>query len=548
MYVYDWPISAKVASIGWSSRRTSVEDKHGVARALKVGLDGIRSFVEVLSGNQKSSVDVDAKGVEKVLDMSWNNYNNEDEWLSRCAVGVLKEFINVSSVNIWLRSRGLSFSSTFLGDKSVLWVFECEGERDSFINNRFFWDDRFISMSKWSESSNTQARLMWIDCVGVPLRFLNEAFFLKIGWQVGKPLMVDEETLNKKRFDRGRILVLIPLNQVCPCRIKVSVGSGSFCVKISEEPAPVDSSWPASILGLQTVFSKPVVKAVPVTVSLPEQVRHEDVGSSLCVTQEEKDMGRLESIGQSKTEGRQSVNHSLCELIDEEVGERFLDSCTPNNQKVVEHLKPKLNSFEIARQIGSKAGDCSFSNKGIGLAVTSCFARLSLEKRGVSADVDVVEGESVMRKGYCRSASQSTGKVVGPKSETKSGGMDLDTNMVTGNNSSKEVSKVKKPNGDFLEMHSSAGLITIPMEWGGYDEINIFSKRRNGRESGLSAKGHGMKTRSSNINYKMPWYLKEEISKFIDIGIALGVDFNDKKVRLADIVAKAYSKLRRVKL
>ncbi|KAK0601488.1 hypothetical protein LWI29_024760 [Acer saccharum] len=46
----------------------------------------------------------------------------------------------------------------------------------------------------------------------------------------------------------------------------------------------------------------------------------------------------------------------------------------------------------------------------------------------------------------------------------------------------------------------------------------------------------------------MPWYLEEEISKFIDIGIALGVDFNDKKVRLADIVAKAYSKLRGVKL
>ena len=158
---------------------------------------------------------------------------------------------------------------------------------------------------------------------------------------------------------------------------------------------------------------------------------------------------------------------------------------------------------------------------------------------------------------------QSTGKVVGPKSETKSGGMGLDTNMVTGqsrspfesircgvpNTSSREVSKVEKPIGDFLETRSSAGLITIPVEWGGYDEINIFSKRRNGRNSGLSAKGHGMKTMSSNINYKMPWYLEEEISKFIGIGIALGVDFNNKKVtRLADIVVKAYLKLRGVKL
>ncbi|KAI9196004.1 hypothetical protein LWI28_020201 [Acer negundo] len=82
----------------------------------------------------------------------------------------------------------------------------------------------------------------------------------------------------------------------------------------------------------------------------------------------------------------------------------------------------------------------------------------------------------------------------------------------------------------------------------GLDDANIISKRRNGRDIGLAGKGHGMKTRSSNANFKMPLYMEEEISKFIEFGIALGFDFNDKKVRLANIVTKAYSKLREVKL
>ncbi|KAK1591134.1 hypothetical protein Q3G72_002789 [Acer saccharum] len=157
--------------------------------------------------------------------MEWNSHDNEDGWLSRCVVGILKEFSSVSSVNLWLRSRGFSFSSMYLGDKHIIWVFESDFERDFFIKNKFFWDDKFYLISKWDDSFNPQARLVWIDCVGVPLRFWNEAFFHKVGRQLGEPVMVEEETLLKKRFDRGRILVLISLNQSWLNMIKVSVGS-----------------------------------------------------------------------------------------------------------------------------------------------------------------------------------------------------------------------------------------------------------------------------------------------------------------------------------
>ena len=98
--------------------------------------------------NSKCCVSEDIDVGENVIEMSWNSNNNKDECLSRCVVGTLKVFTNVSSVNLRLRSRGFSFSSMYLGDKSILWVFESEFEREGFMNNRFLWDDILSSMMK----------------------------------------------------------------------------------------------------------------------------------------------------------------------------------------------------------------------------------------------------------------------------------------------------------------------------------------------------------------------------------------------------------------
>ena len=46
----------------------------------------------------------------------------------------------------------------------------------------------------------------------------------------------------------------------------------------------------------------------------------------------------------------------------------------------------------------------------------------------------------------------------------------------------------------------------------------------------------------------MSWILEEEITKIIDLGSALGFDFDDKEVRMSDVIAKAISKLKGVKL
>ena len=56
-----------------------------------------------------------------------------------------------------------------------------------------------------------------------------------------------------------------------------------------------------------------------------------------------------------------------------------------------------------------------------------------------------------------------------------------------------------------------------------------------------------MKLRSSKNCFIMSGKLEEEIFKIIDYGIAVGFDFKDKKVKMADIFAKVISKLMGIK-
>ena len=93
------------------------------------------------------------------MSISWKSLRSNEEWLSRCAIGILKDFSSVSSVNSRLSSRDFPFSSHYLGDKSILWCFESSMDKEGFIKNRFFWGDCFSSMIGWSDKMVPKGKL-----------------------------------------------------------------------------------------------------------------------------------------------------------------------------------------------------------------------------------------------------------------------------------------------------------------------------------------------------------------------------------------------------
>ncbi|KAK3195321.1 hypothetical protein Dsin_026631 [Dipteronia sinensis] len=187
------------------------------------------SYVEVVDKNKKKvqGIVIRDKYVvkdDKVVEMSWDGSKYEYGWIERCAMGILNDFSSIQSVNKRLCNRDFSLSSKYLGDKSIVWEFESGMERDGFIKNHFFWDDCFSSMGRWSDSDVPKSRLVWVNCSSFLLRCWSEIFFKKVGWLLREPVLLAEETKDRRRINRGRMLVLIPHGYVCPRKIRVEEG------------------------------------------------------------------------------------------------------------------------------------------------------------------------------------------------------------------------------------------------------------------------------------------------------------------------------------
>jgi hypothetical protein len=267
MLIYGWSIIAKVASLDWNNRKRFpdryskkqifVSDIGKKAEKNTFGNDksgmGI-SYAEAVKGMVGNSGTNErmVKGGEEVV--KWEEESSEDSWLKYCAVGVLKTFADVYPLIKGLLDLQIKSSSFYMGDKNILWIFNSITERDDFIRRRCLWEGFFSSMGNWNPAVTPQSRLVWVEFRGVPLNCWCDEFFHRLGWAVGEPLLIEEETQNKEVLTIGRVLVLIPFRSKCPETIKVMTGRNSFPISVWEDPAPVKPAWISWRLGIDDRF------------------------------------------------------------------------------------------------------------------------------------------------------------------------------------------------------------------------------------------------------------------------------------------------------
>ncbi|KAK1591497.1 hypothetical protein Q3G72_008667 [Acer saccharum] len=226
MHVYGWPISAKVAAHDWNSQRTTrfpqegfeIGQNRNFGKVIPNGVEGRDSRSNAYAGRSYAeAVKITKPTTDEVgrgLSMSWGGHNRMDDWLSKSAVGTLKQFESVESVNQKLEARGFNFSSTFMGGKQIVWSFESTCDRDGFISNSFFWRDCFSSMEAWKEQvrSSSLDKIRWIDIHGVPL----SCWYANLS-----------------------------------CEVTVKKGNLFFPVKLIEHHVPVTDRWVNKVLGLR---------------------------------------------------------------------------------------------------------------------------------------------------------------------------------------------------------------------------------------------------------------------------------------------------------
>ncbi|KAK4856040.1 hypothetical protein QYF36_013530 [Acer negundo] len=74
--------------------------------------------------------------------------------------------------------------------------------------------------------------------------------FCAVGWAIGEPFLIEDETLHREKLFRGKILVLIPFGHRCPSVIKVATGKSNFTVSVWEDPVPATIEWISKRLGI----------------------------------------------------------------------------------------------------------------------------------------------------------------------------------------------------------------------------------------------------------------------------------------------------------
>ncbi|KAI8561024.1 hypothetical protein RHMOL_Rhmol04G0303500 [Rhododendron molle] len=97
-----------------------------------------------------------------------------------------------------------------MGGDMVVLTFKDIAERDSTFNGgKMAWlRDWFIESSKWEESKNNPvARLVWLNCYGIPLHLWNVQTFSNIGLIWGDVILIADDTIKDLTFSVGKVLI-----------------------------------------------------------------------------------------------------------------------------------------------------------------------------------------------------------------------------------------------------------------------------------------------------------------------------------------------------
>ncbi|KAK2654101.1 hypothetical protein Ddye_013957 [Dipteronia dyeriana] len=313
------------------------------------------------------------------LHCSWS----KDLWLVGMAWwGIVGCFSNV--VNDWL-SNWIGLYPSFKSERVwglmfsvVVWtiwetrnqlVFEgkymsLEQATDLFVLWLFLL---VVALLGWCDSFISKARLVWINIVGVPLKVWCSSFFMRLRGVFGDPLYVEEDSVMRRRLDRGRVLMLVPHESLCPKKIKVLMEGDSFLVRLHEDPTLVDFQWMTNVLGLKMSWSNSDDSS-----ALKMVCKLSSFGSDLEDNVLEEGMDNAQINIKKRTIGMNFINKGNDGGVNVRkeflVGERTMESDILKSQRVGERKNQYMgeNNKKNSLKLTNASGDTSKLRKANG--------------------------------------------------------------------------------------------------------------------------------------------------------------------------------------
>ena len=159
---------------------------------------------------------------------------SEMEWLDRSAIARIRGSLHFNEICKALVREGIKCQLCPTGGVSVLLIFESKEEMVIQLNGAKVsgW---FDCICPWNSSPMKREVAVWVSLEDVPLLIWHEKFFTSLGNRWGSFVCFDECTLNRKRFDTARFLVLVENRCKIPSTVTVQVRGVSCRILVSVE-------------------------------------------------------------------------------------------------------------------------------------------------------------------------------------------------------------------------------------------------------------------------------------------------------------------------
>ncbi|KAH1241717.1 hypothetical protein GmHk_07G019230 [Glycine max] len=162
---------------------------------------------------------------------------DDTNWLKDAWVGRLTNpamFNRVEEELLW--ETGLDVSPKYIGDDLILLLGLTDSGAEQLMNSgQHGGESMFYSMEKWNPSIRTGFRLTWVQVWGIPLQAWHTKHLRQILAALGDMVDVDDDTEEKRRLDRARVLLKTPSRPTINCTVDVYISGECFKVVVVEE-------------------------------------------------------------------------------------------------------------------------------------------------------------------------------------------------------------------------------------------------------------------------------------------------------------------------
>ncbi|KAJ4836516.1 hypothetical protein Tsubulata_041265 [Turnera subulata] len=215
-------ITAKAAKARMDDNsRPSVSQETKIVRAARTD---DRSFVEAV------------RSQSGVADQDFVPKYGAHEWLSCCALGVLKSPMSFQRLKVFFPSKESPVTEIIpLGGVSFLFKFGSKAERNAMISDQPEWFmELFDVFKEWEDGDAAHDRLCWVLVKGVPPGAWFADFFHLVMTKVGDYVDWSHDTMSRKRFDVAKILIRTTSMSFVNRSFSVQFGDQYFSVGIVE--------------------------------------------------------------------------------------------------------------------------------------------------------------------------------------------------------------------------------------------------------------------------------------------------------------------------